>query len=344
MAELMGSESKYAGSRSGAISPQGTSAKPMSTFGSAVVAPPISGPMQNLVPGSSEWVNARMAAIIEQLKAQYSDAASRRGMLQSGAAEEEFAKAVEDARTQVNLEAANYNAQIQSREDQQAHEAGLAREQNRAQEKAAMWSGIGNAAPYALFGKWGKDDSTLAGKGWDALKSGLKSPAAPGAYKQSTYANPINDPALNPVTKVKSPYTDAMESGQKYGSADEMRKAGIYGSGDTLPAEASATGRLKAGPGDGGTWGRLGMGAVGTGVGTMLASNKNKAPALMAGLASTGLGARAGMSGGANALLSGLSAGTLGSIKGNMLSGKNLWKTLIGAGSMAGSAGLFGRF
>ena len=309
MADLVGSESKYANT-SGTAS-KTAAAKPMSTFGSSIVAPPISGPMQNLVPGSQEWVNARMASIIEQLKTQYGDAASRRGMLQSGAAEEELAKAIEDEQTKVALEAADYNANIANREDQQAHDRKMAKEAAKSQETAAMYSGLGSMAPYALFGKWGSDKGgesvfnadgtpkltaagtqertqvvpakTGIGKGWDALKSGVGTPAS------------------------------APES--KFGA-----------------------------PGDGSAWARLGMGALGTGVGTAFSTNKNKAPALLAGLGSTGLSAASGMSGGASAGLSGLAAGTLGSIKGNMLSSKNLWKTLLGGASMYASGGGFGKF
>jgi len=97
----------------------------------------------------------------------------------------------------------------------------------------------------------------------------------------------------------------------------------------------------------GGAWNFLkenptSAGAAGTGVGTMIGSNKNKMTGLLAGGAATGLSHLGGMSGGATAGLSGLAAGALGSIKGNMLSSKNLWKTLLGGGALAGAAGLFG--
>lgn len=291
MAELLGSESQYSsptGSRN-----QAQGAKPQA-FGSTVVAPPISGPMQNIVPGSQEWQNARMAIIIEQLRKQYADSAARRGMLQSGSAEKEFEDAVAQAEQQVAQEAGQFTAQKQEAEAQRQHESKMAKEQAKSQETAAMYSGLGSMAPYAVFGKWGSD-----------------TPAQP-VYTTNDKGDQVQ--ALNPDGTAK------MVGGSK--AQSPMGSAWKY--------------LTKTNP-------SVGLGMLGTGAGTMLSGSKNVLPSMLAGGAATALA-------GGNKAAAGL--GSLGAsmfLNANTLkkpfSGKNWWKTLLGAGSLAGAAyggGLFG--
>ena len=316
---LEGSESQYAGSSSGQSKAQGAKVKP-ATFGSSIVAPPISGPMQNIVPGSQEWINARMATIIEQLKQRYGDAAAGRGMLQSGGSEAELAEAIAEHERQVQAEAAQYNAAIANREDTQLHEAEMAREAAKGQEKASMWSGLASMTPSLLFGKWNAD------KGGD-LRYNPGSPAVPAGMVNKDGVDSWNpgsaavppSPMLDPLTGAQLK-TDVVPGKSPLGAAK-----------DTL---GGAWNFLKENP--------ISAGAAGTGIGTMLGSNKNKMTGLLAGGAATGLSKLSGMSGGATAGLSGLASGMFGSIKGNMFSKKNWWKTLLGGGALAGAAGLFG--
>lgn len=323
MADMQGSESKYAGSATQGGKAQGAKA-PAAAFGSSIVTPPISGPMQNIVPGSQEWVNARMATIIAQLKQQYGDAAARRGMLQSGASEEELAKAIALQEQQVQKEAGDYNASIANREDTQGHEATMANKANRSQEKAAMFSGLGSMAPSLLFGKWGKDDSTLAGKGWEGLKGTL------GMGNSSPSGNMAPDAAM----PAQSPIMDSIKAPASPVAGVSMPNLGNAAPGSPVSSSGAGVG----------TWDRLKAGALGTGVGTMLGSNKNKLTGLLAGSAATGLAGMGGMSQGATAGLSGLASGMAGSIKGNMLSGKNWWKTLLAGGAGLAAGGVFGKF
>lgn len=368
MAEMMGSESKYSGQRQGATTSGAQGAKAGAPlFGSSVVTPPISAPMQNIAPGSQEWINARMASIIEQLRQQYGDAAARRGMLNSGASEEEFAKAVQDEQTKVALEAANYNAEVAAREDQQAHERGLARDQARSAENAAMYSGIAQTAPYMLFGKWGKEgDPTLASKGWTGLKDMFKTGASPNAGAPAptwTKGAVLPDAAPQASKDYYAPFQGADGKTYEWGNNGLMntfKEVGAPAVKSDIPTPQSdpatvqpkgfadkAWDRLKAGPGGTSTetWNRLGAGALGTGVGTMLSSGKNKTASLLAGLGATGLGARAGMSTPATAGLAGLSSAFLSNkTLAKPFSKDNWWKTLIGAGGLAGAGGLFGKF
>lgn len=334
MAELTGSESKYANQRAGATQSKTAAAAP-STFGSSIVAPPISGPLQNIVPGSQEWINSRMATIIEQLKAQYGDAAARRGMLQSGASEEELAQAVAEAERNVAAEAGQYNAQINSREDAQEHERQIARENARAQEKAAMFQGIGQVAPYALFGKWGKDDKTLGGSMWDSLKgSGSKdmsalapagaAPVAPGApavdYKQALGL----DGGLGGQIAPQAP---------KPFSVAPSGAAPAAGAPPAMPQATSAPSgtwdKLKSSWEGGGTK----AGLAGTGVG-MMANSKNALGAGIMGGISTFGNSMSGTKGFGNFALPALAAGLI-QTKGKVLKGDNLWKNLLAGGAAA---------
>lgn len=314
MADMQGSESKYAGSSTQGNKGQGAKAQ-SAPFGATIVAPPISGPMQNIVPGSQEWINARMASIIEQLKRNYGDQAARRGMLQSGGAEQELEKAIAEQERQVQAEAGQYNADIANREDAQLHENKMADKANKSQERAAAFSGLGSMAPTLLAGKWGRDI-----------------PAEP-LYDVNAAGEQVR--RLNPDGT--QAHTAGKESQSLLGKGWEGLK-NTLGAG---PASAPVAG--SAAPSVGG-WDRLKAGALGTGVGTMLGSNKNKATGLLAGGVTTGLAGMGNMSQGATAGLSGLASGMAGSIKGNMLSGKNWWKTLLAGGAGAAAAGAFGRF
>ncbi len=297
MADMQGSESKYAGSQLQGNKGQGAKAQ-AAPFGTSIVAPPISGPMQNIVPGSQEWINARMAAVIQQLKRQYGDAAARRGMLQSGGAELELSREVARQERQIAAEASDYNASIANREDQQAFEKEQSKRSAKAQETAGMYSGLGSMAPYALFGKWGSD------KGGQPLFD--PNPTAGGAPIPRLTAEGTQ--ATTPIERAQSP----------------------IGKGwDYLTKKA---------PG-------VGAGVVGTGLGTALSGSKNVLGSLASGGLSTALSRGAGMSTGASGGLAGLSSALLSSkTLAKPFSKDNWWKTLVGAGGLGASAGLFGKF
>lgn len=304
----------------------------MPTFGESVA--PIEGaaPLGSITPGTQEWINARMAAIIEQLRRQYGDAAARRGVLQSGSAEEEFADAVAEQERQVQREAGEYTAQVASREDTQDHERQIAREQARAQEKAAMWGGVGQAAPYALFGKWGSGDKTLAGSLWDSMK-GSGPMSAPAAA-------PSAPSVLNAPSQLSS---NSMMRGGGMPSSGRIAAENVMGGKQGL---ASATQNAMGGApaAAGGVWDKLkssweGGGAkyglAGTGLGMAL-NSKNALGAGLAGGAATFGNAMSGTSGWKNFALPAL-AGSMIQTKGKVLKGDNLWKNLIAAGAVGAS-------
>lgn len=327
MAELTGSESKYANQRAGATQSKTAAATP-STFGSSIVAPPISGPLQNIVPGSQEWINSRMATIIEQLKAQYGDAAARRGMLQSGASEEELAAAVAKAEREVAAEAGQYNAQIASREDTQEHERQVARENARAQEKAAMFQGIGQVAPYALFGKWGKDDKTLGGSLMDNLKNSGKM-SLPSTSPESFAKPNIPSGAPQATQDFYKPFQGG--DGKQYGwdSSSGINVPKEIPGSSPLPANAGTWDKLKSSWNTGGSkWG-----LAGTGLG-MAANSKNALGAGIMGGISTFGNAMSGTKGFGNFALPALAAGLI-QTKGKVFKGDNLWKNLLAGGAAA---------
>lgn len=265
MADIVGSESQYANQRSGTSANKASSAS-QNLFGNTVVTPPISSALQNLTPGSREWINARMATIIEQLRQQYSDSAARRGMLQSGDAEKQFEEAVAQKQAEVESEAAQYNASaLEAQKDRDLQEK-LAKESAKSQETAAMYSGLGSMAPYLLFGKMGSGDSYSQKMVTDPVTGNVtaaKDASGNTVYQKNTTSSPIKS-AWNYLTKDNTSLGTGLAgtgvgtllSGDKNKTASTLSGLGATGLGQLT--------------GNSGNWSNL----IGSGLASSMLTNK----------------------------------------------------------------------
>lgn len=115
----------------------------------------------NLYPiGSEEWINAKLALIEPQLRKMLMEQAAARGITDSGIVEKALYDQLDRYRQQYMAEASErQQAAEEAEKTRQANER-MAKEERKAQERGAMWSGLGQLGGYALFSRNPKTGAT----------------------------------------------------------------------------------------------------------------------------------------------------------------------------------------
>lgn len=283
---------------------------------------------QNLLPmgdftqyeaGSEQWVQARLAAAYQKLKAQYEAIAAQRGLSHSGITEDDLAKAMAQERMAIESEAAEIRLRQSETAKQREHESKMASEAAKSQEKASMYSGLGQLGAYGLMGRYGTEKG--AESGFSKLTKGLSErPALPSsaAPAPAQTAPGYKGLDLDPMARMPgsvAPRAGAAPAPSKW----DTMKAGL--SKNVLPIAGGAVlGTALAGGGAGTKSGMLG-GAYG-------------------GLASSLMAP--GQSGWSALASSAIPAYVFGKMRGNILSKKNIAKT-VGGAALPFLLGAFGR-
>lgn len=260
----------------------------------------------NLYPvGSDEWLQAKLALIEPQLRKSLEEMASARGISGSGIVERQLQNELDKYKQQYMAEASDkqFSAE-EAQKDREAQEK-MAKEQAKASERAALWSGLGQIGGMAML-----NPGVTKGM-WSGIKSGYNyfdpnKTSTLGTSDIINYEPGYNKLSLSPFdSKPKFDYNKL--SSQIEGKRD-------FGSSYGLSGLSGLTGYL-------------------------LNPNKNAGTALTGAISSGIAGRNLAQGGSSWSSLMPLLATSLMPTKGNILSTKgnffksNLFKTLLGAGS-----------